>query len=731
MCKKLLPALKKIPSEYLTINLGSFDELCALECDTHRLLLDWLSKWFEHLETTQPLHFSRDYWTRSFSFHLGDHYDRSSPEFDVVGSTKRNQFPGYGVEIDPQWIDDRTLIQWYEDCVNSHDGCRSPPYTEQLPAPDPKLFIDTARNCLAPAPPSASYLALSYVWGQADVVKVVQPNLDQLRRPGALDGPDRQVSLPKTVSHAMHLTRILGERYLWVDSLCIVQDDEESQNRHLNRMASIYAFANAVIIPVDGKHADSGISGLRDAPSAEARHLEQEVIPFGDRNIMRRVKFSTEGRTYKASGLDKTYFERGWTFQEFLFSRRRICFENDSVWFQCCRHTKFEDHSHPQRSHNERDWILDVGYPSLTVYSNLAADFNRRHLKYPQDCLSAMAGMLPLYNKVFKGGFLCGLPEMFLDAALLWHPGGNLTRRVPTQTGKRYKFANDFLPSWSWVGWQGEVDFSGWYSGNDFVAGCSGRIGISRQQTSPVTTWYTSNDASGMSEKRRIEVEWSTWRDRYKSTANKLPPGWKKRRRRASETFTNNDHPTGYGKYIYSHNSCDRADFWFPVPLSDPDLRPHTTPQTAFLHGSVETARLSAVGPLHRHPHHWSLHDQTAQSFYVTLLNGQNEWAGILRLHSGDYLSKQGLDPAGTPIELQLIAISQGSVPNGLAADEGTFSIGEYMAEGRPKDGDSYEYYNVMWISMRGGIAFREAVGRVHKRMWASLAPSSVEVVLG
>lgn len=685
-------------------------------------MLDWLSKWFEDLETTQPLNFWRDPWSSSFRFFLGNHSDRGSPGFDVVKSTERSEFPEYGVRVDPHWIDDRVLLQWYKNCVDNHGGCREPPYLEQLPAPDPKYFIDTVKNCLAPALSDASYLALSYVWGQADVVKAVAANLDQLQRPGALEGSERQVSLPKTVRHAMHLTRLLGERYLWVDSLCIVQDDEESQNEHLNRMASIYAYANAVIIPLDGEHADSGIRGLRNAPSEEPRHLEQEVIPFGDRNILRRTYFDKDGEPRKRSGMNKVYFDRGWTFQEFMFARRRICFENDSVWFQCCREIVFEDRSHPQPYHDQRDLILNVGYPSLTLYSTLAADFNRRRLRYPQDCLSAMAGILPLYNKVFTGGFLCGLPEMFFDAALLWHSRGDLKRRVPIETGKRYRFANDCLPSWSWVGWQGEVDFRGWYTGNEFVAGCISWIRLSRQQTAPVTTWYTSNDASGGAEKRRIEVAWSTWRDRFKSPDSKLPPGWKKRRRRTSEDFNfkNNDAPDGYGKYVYSNESCERASFWYPVPLSDPDSRPHSTPQTEFLFGSVQTAQLSVTGPIYRHRHR-----------SVTLRNFRNEWAGVLRLHSSDYFSRDGLDPVESPIEVQLIAISKGSVPNGLGAAEGASAIKEYMVEERPKDGDSYEYYNVMWISWKQGIAYREAVGRVHKRMWESLDPSIIDVVLG
>ena len=134
-----------------------------------------------------------------------------------------------------------------------------------------------------------------------------------------------------------------------------------------------------------------------------------------------------------------------------------------------------------------------------------------------------MAGKLLLYYKIFKSG---------------WHPGSDLTRRVPTETGKRYELANYLLPSGSWEGWQEEVDFSDWYTGNDFVAIYDGWIGLSRKETSPVTIWYTSNDSSGMAENRRIEAEWSKWRDRYRITVKRLPAGWKKHRRRTSEPLS-------------------------------------------------------------------------------------------------------------------------------------------------------------------------------------------------
>lgn len=59
----------------------------------------------------------------------------------------------------------------------------------------------------------------------------------------------------------MSLVRSLGERYLWVDALCIVQDDEASKLQNIDRMAPIYPGAKLTIIAADGD-ADYGLRGL-------------------------------------------------------------------------------------------------------------------------------------------------------------------------------------------------------------------------------------------------------------------------------------------------------------------------------------------------------------------------------------------------------------------------------------------------------------------------------------
>ncbi|KAL1639375.1 hypothetical protein SLS58_007956 [Diplodia intermedia] len=568
-----------------------------------------------------------------------------------------------------------------------------------------------------PAPKDAPYLALSYVWGKVETVNTAKSNLDQLQESGSLQHLMEQRKIPRTIRQAIQLAQSLNERYLWVDSLCIVQDDYDMLKDQLNRMSSIFAHANAVIMPIDGVDADYGLRGLKGSLDQEERQIKQLVLPFGDKTLLKRHEIGEQRRTPHKK---QQYFDRAWTFQEYHFARRRICFEEDSVWFQCCRSTHYEDHRRPELPDGTRDWTFDVGYPALNVYSDMIQDFNRRQLSFPEDCLSAVAGMLSCYTKAFKGGFLCGLPEMFFDVCLLWQPAGDLERRVPSNASTLSPAAEPCLPTWSWAGWHGPVDFDDWATGNDWIAACRGRVALTECQIFPITEWYTGDDPSGAG-KRRIDVEWCAWRERYKDQDRELPSGWTKELRDPEIPLTSTNHPDGYGEYLYNHESCN-ASFWFPIPLSDPDSQPRMKPNTRYIFGSVQTVTLYTLGAVSAPPDPGNdLMSARGKCPRISLCNAQNEWAGVLRLHSRDYLEKKGLHPVGAKHAVQLIALSRGSIPNAL--DYGAYYLEEYYMEGRPKQGENYEYYNVMWIICEAGIARREAVGRVHRGMWESLEP--------
>ena len=90
-------------------------------------------------------------------------------------------------------------------------------------------LIDVESQCLKSAEQTNRYLALSYVWESSSTghrpFETLKSNLHDLQQRGALAREGNINHIPKTILHTMGLTKLLGERYLWVDRFCIVQDD--------------------------------------------------------------------------------------------------------------------------------------------------------------------------------------------------------------------------------------------------------------------------------------------------------------------------------------------------------------------------------------------------------------------------------------------------------------------------------------------------------------------------
>lgn len=93
-------------------------------------------------------------------------------------------------------------------------------------------FIDVHRGCIVERREVVKYVALSYVWGAAATSRLTTMNQREMRRPGALFS----LGLPLTILDAIELTRACGQQYLWVDALCIMQNDVEDVEAGTNVM---------------------------------------------------------------------------------------------------------------------------------------------------------------------------------------------------------------------------------------------------------------------------------------------------------------------------------------------------------------------------------------------------------------------------------------------------------------------------------------------------------------
>ena len=131
--------------------------------------------------------------------------------------------------------------------------------------------IDTTDLCIISLDCGAIYVTLSYPWGGTKQVKLTRDMEKCYREPGSLLTHE----LPRTIQDAITLVSEIGERYVWVDSLCILQDDEEDMRQQLEEMGKIYSGSLFTIHAVSGEDADFGLPGVRPAERSAKQLIER------------------------------------------------------------------------------------------------------------------------------------------------------------------------------------------------------------------------------------------------------------------------------------------------------------------------------------------------------------------------------------------------------------------------------------------------------------------------
>src|SRR5215469_1161420 len=202
-----------------------------------------------------------------------------------VDSTK---YPNFfiGREVDPS-ISPQMVRRWLNQCEIVHgEECvqARPPFGVarlELPTSPPPnasrfntllpflYFIDVKENRLSRLSAGGRYVALSYVWGNCPSFKAFRNTIDELQQPGSLLAAKSQLSA--VIVDAMYLTADIGERYLWVDSLCIVQDDQITKQATINVMNLVYRNAILTIIAATGTDASAGLPGVRSRPRLQSQ----------------------------------------------------------------------------------------------------------------------------------------------------------------------------------------------------------------------------------------------------------------------------------------------------------------------------------------------------------------------------------------------------------------------------------------------------------------------------
>lgn len=638
---------------------------------------------------------------------------------------------------DEDYINIGLLKSWISSCEHYHTtSCCIP----TKPSTSLSWMIDTIKCCLVPAGESARYVALSYVWGQTEMLRTTAKTLGYLQEAGAL-GENTCLKIPAVIRHAIALVHQLGERYLWVDTLCIPQDDPECLQRHIRHMASIYEAALFTLVAADGSDADHGIPGIRGVSPAR-------LLPPSLR-LTSRLRLRARGFL---NILNSAWGFRGWTLQEHIFSKRKLVFVHGSVQWICQESRCFEDlcqefpsirrtRTKDQETFQELESVGDLAlnYPKISQLETLLHHYSLRYLTYDNDVLNAVEAVFTAHRQAFPHGFLWGLPIDFFDMALLWSSNcgfSGLKRRQASALSSQSQF-----PSWTWAGWVGVVDSGQWRSAT-YIKDADEKLLYYRKKclTIPMLEWRIRT--TGSPEELSVPGQNSAYayKQRFMGKKEGLPRGW----RYEDETFgpectnarwSDETYPSSNWAlttpYYYLHEAVPCVKFWHPVPIGPVATGTTAAPDDGrLLCAKTQIGRLWVVdaekdmatgdgvlflderGTLMAH-----LFNDTFEVSTV-FINAKGELVGNLHVDDADdrWLVEDHTCPANQAgSACELVAISKGN------------DFIQPMEPGK----ETYTFYNVLWIKWDNGIAYRRGVGRVKRETWESMELEDVDLVLG
>ncbi|KAL2881806.1 hypothetical protein SGCOL_002963 [Colletotrichum sp. CLE4] len=389
--------------------------------------------------------------------------------FDIVPLAKDCENDMFkGRLIDEKSINSNLLKSWLQTCEEKHHlVCWR---KDELAAGSIDPFIrllDLKDNCLVKTSDLPDFVALSYVWGRGAVnFKLTTSNLDELFTPGGLS--NNFDKLPKTIQDSIKLTTLLGHRYLWIDSLCNIQEgNDEDKNVQLNLMDVIYRRASFTIVSANGEDANARLSGINGVERSKSQHTAEYSPELTLLSLVPDFEDGVEKINWNT---------RGWTYQERLLSRRLVFFADNTVYFQCGQMTCSEDFNMLRddvtQSASQQNITLSRGEapPSLTrryqyrlgisseFYYRMVTEYTSREMSHTDDRVNGFKGILNVIEKVpeYKDVFVWGTwAKDLLAFSLLWQPRQELSRVV------KYKSDPPLIlyPSWSWAGWTGAVRF--------------------------------------------------------------------------------------------------------------------------------------------------------------------------------------------------------------------------------------------------------------------------------
>lgn len=372
----------------------------------------------------------------SFPAKLGDAYSKSLDWHSKVALSDHT--------LDKSNLD--LCKSWLSECRLSHRKCKPANTPRQLPLrllelKDTKSGLEIKLRMTEDIEGEADYMTLSHIWGSLAGSKLTKEALSHFQTSVPLQ------DLSATFRDAMRITMDLGCHYLWIDALCIIQDDKEDWAAEGVRMSSIYGYSLLNIA------ASEAIEGTRGCNFSR------------DPDLVRPVKIDTASKTLLLTPNVSIYDElvnssplatRAWIFQERYLAPRTVYFGKEQIVWECNTINSCETFPHgiPSKLRGSKNtWARQHDETSsenaYSQWRGIAESYSKGELTYNSDKIVALSGIARRFaedHDIPSQEYLAGMWRRYLLRSLAWRAvsGG--------EPGGEY-----IAPTWSWTAVIGQI----------------------------------------------------------------------------------------------------------------------------------------------------------------------------------------------------------------------------------------------------------------------------------
>ncbi|KAF2655383.1 HET-domain-containing protein [Lophiostoma macrostomum CBS 122681] len=365
--------------------------------------------------------------------------------------------------------EDDLIRHWVTDCVGNHSSCgRGRSRDDYVPSRLVHIGACGSMWTLHLASRgeilSHKYISLSYRWGSYQQLKLTTENLDQFRSENHIS------SLPKTFRDLFYVARLLSVDYIWIDSLCIIQDSVADWEFESRQMRSVYANSYCTVAASWGSDPTSGLYQHRSLqPALRCAFIKTnwESLQNADLDTLRVFPFDGWNQTLCTHPLHS----RGWALQERYLSARVLYFTRDQILWECDKHRLCQlfpydapevytnaGRHRPRLSsfigRDSPDQQIAMSTELHTAWHDIVRLYSQAKLTKVSDKFVALDGLVKLFAQLSGDTYIAGLWLSTLWEDLLWCTYGwdNLQR-----------YSEYVAPTWSWASVNGPVWYSGYF----------------------------------------------------------------------------------------------------------------------------------------------------------------------------------------------------------------------------------------------------------------------------